>query len=46
MIEIGLTEGKMVSFQPESEYEFTVEGEKVYRMFTRNICILLEDGHK
>ena len=37
----GLNEGDEVSFQPESEYEFTVDGEKLYRMFTDNITIAL-----
>ncbi len=45
LLSLGLKEGDIVSFQPESEYEFTVEGEKIYRMFTKNICILLEDGY-
>lgn len=31
----------LVSFQPDSEYEFKVDGEKLYRMFDKNICILL-----
>jgi len=35
----GLRVGDVISFQPESEYEFDVDGEKLYRMFTRNICI-------
>ena len=39
--ESGIREGDLISFQPESEYEFTVDGEKMYRMFTKNICILL-----
>jgi hypothetical protein len=37
----GLNEGDEVCFQPESEYEFTVDGEKLYRMFTDNITIAL-----
>lgn len=37
----GLKSGDRVSFKPESEYEFNVDGEKMYRMFTKNICILL-----
>ena len=39
----GLMVGDIVSFQPESEYEFDVDGEKLYRMFTRNICISYDD---
>ena len=45
MDDMGLSQGDVVSFQPESEYEFTVDGEKIYRMFTKNICILLENGN-
>ena len=36
---IGLKEGDTVAFQPHSEYEFKVDGEVLYRMFTQNICI-------
>ena len=43
---MGLKKGDIVSFQPESEYEFYVDGEKIYRMFTKNICILLDDEYK
>ena len=46
MINMGLKKGDIVSFQPESEYEFYVDGEKIYRMFTKNICILLDDEYK
>jgi len=35
----GLSVGDTISFQPESEYEFDVDGDKLYRMFTKNICI-------
>tara|TARA_R110000824_G_scaffold365097_2_gene553586 strand:- start:2028 stop:2603 length:576 start_codon:yes stop_codon:yes gene_type:complete len=35
----GLKEGDTISFQPESEYEFKVEGKKLYRMMTLNICV-------
>ena len=42
LTEKGIKEGDVVSFQPESEYEFIIEGEKLYRMFTKNICILLD----
>jgi hypothetical protein len=34
---MGLKVGDEVSYQPESEYEFNVNGEKLYRMFTNNI---------
>ena len=39
LLNMGLKEGDEVSFQPESEYEFKVEGEKLYRMFTNNITL-------
>lgn len=35
----GIIEGTKVSFQPDSEYEFTVDDEKLYRMFDNNITI-------
>ena len=37
----GIREGDKISFQPNSEYEFTVDGEKLYRMFTNNITLML-----
>jgi hypothetical protein len=37
----GLKDGDTISFQPESEYPFTVDGEKLYRMFSKNICVAL-----
>lgn len=37
----GLKDGDLISFQPESEYEFKVDGEKLYRMLSKNICIAL-----
>ena len=41
LISLGLKVGDKISFTPESEYAFEVEGEKLYRMFTRNICLKL-----
>jgi len=38
---LGLNKGDMVSFLPESEYEFNISGEKLYRMRTRNITVKL-----
>jgi len=35
----GLKEGDEVIYEPESEYEFNVDGEKLYRMFTNNIAV-------
>jgi len=31
--------GMEASFKPGSEYEFKIDGEKLYRMRTRNICL-------
>ena len=39
---LGVKEGDLVSFQPNSEYEYNVEGEKLYRMFTNNITLIHE----
>ena len=39
MVAIGINKGDTVSYQPESEYEFTIDGEMLYRMFTRNVCL-------
>jgi co-chaperonin GroES (HSP10) len=33
--------GDKVCFKPESEYEFEVDGEKLYRMFDHQITIKL-----
>jgi len=41
LLDLGVKEGDRVSFQPESEYPFEVEGEKLYRMFTKNITLIL-----
>jgi hypothetical protein len=37
----GVKEGDYVCFSPDSEYEFTVEGEKLYRMYDHQITINL-----
>jgi hypothetical protein len=36
----GVLVGSRISFQPNSEYEFTVDDEKLYRMFTKNITLM------
>jgi len=41
LIQLGLKVGDVVSFLPDSEYEFTIDGEKLYRMRTRNITVNL-----
>jgi len=38
---LGVKEGDEISFEPESEYPFTVDDEKLYRMFTNNITMIL-----
>ena len=38
----GLSVGDLISFQPDSEYEYTVDGEKLYRMFTNNITLIYD----
>jgi len=35
----GISSGDMVCFKPESEYEFEVDGEKLYRMYDHQITI-------
>ena len=39
---LGLKAGDVVSFQPDSEYEFNIEGDKLYRMYDSNICLIQE----
>lgn len=41
LIERGIVQGTKISFQPDSEYEFIVDGEKLYRMFDNNITLVL-----
>ena len=35
----GVSVGDVVSFTPDSEYEFKINGDLVYRMYNRNICL-------
>lgn len=37
----GVMQGDMVCFAPDSEYEFNVDGEKLYRMFESHITVKL-----
>ena len=37
----GVRKGMKVGFKPESEYEFEVDGEKLYRMFDHQITLML-----
>jgi len=41
LIDRGIKEGDMVCFSPDSEYEFNVDEEKLYRMFDHQITIKL-----
>lgn len=41
LLERGIKEGDMVCFSPDSEYEFTVDDEKLYRMYDHQITIKL-----
>ena len=41
LISQGVKAGDYVCFKPDSEYEFTVDGEKMYRMFDHQITIIL-----
>lgn len=37
----GVVSGTVICFAPDSEYEFTIDGEKIYRMFDHQIAIKL-----
>ena len=37
----GINSGDLISFKPESEYEFNVDGEKLYRMYDHQITMKL-----
>ena len=37
--QLGVSVGDMVGFTPDSEYEFNIEGEKLYRIFSHHITI-------
>ena len=39
--ELGLKEGDEISYQPDSEYEFIIDDEVLYRMRTNNITMVL-----
>jgi hypothetical protein len=40
---LGVSVGDKVNFTKNSEYEFTVNDQKMYRMRTRDICVLLNE---
>lgn len=35
----GVLSGDIVSFRPDSEYEFSIDGNKLYRINSNNICL-------
>ena len=41
LIELGVKVGDEISFVPESDYEFNINEEKLYRMYTENITMIL-----
>jgi len=41
LLDKGLKTGDEVIFEPDSEYEFTIDNEKLYRMYTKNITVVL-----
>lgn len=40
---LGLKEGDEVVYEPEVEYEFYIDGERLYRLFTGNIAVKLDE---
>lgn len=41
LLSLGINQGDTVSFIPDSEYEFDIDGEKLYRVLTNSITIKL-----
>jgi len=41
MLSLGVNKGDTICFKPESEYEFDVDGQKMFRMFDHQITIKL-----
>ena len=41
LISKGINKGDKISFKPDSEYEFNIDGEKLYRMFDHQITLSL-----
>jgi len=38
---MGVNPGDQVAFRPDSEYEFRIDGQILYRIFTKDICLKL-----
>ena len=36
---IGIKSGDRIAFRPDSEYEFNIDGKKMYRVNSNNICL-------
>ena len=43
---LGLSVGDMVGFSPDSEYEFNIDDEKLYRVLSNQITIKYESAQK
>jgi hypothetical protein len=41
LIKDGIKRGDKIIFTPISEYEFTVDGERLYRVKSKNVCLIL-----
>jgi len=39
LLDLGLSIGNEISFEPNSEYPFYINDEKLYRMLTKNITL-------
>ncbi len=47
LIHAGLKDGDLVGFSPDDEYEFVIEGQRMYRVMTQFITIKYEyQGHE
>lgn len=42
LLNLGLKVGDKICYEPHSDCEFMVDGEKLYRMYTNNIAVLME----
>jgi hypothetical protein len=41
LIKDGIKRGDKIIFTPISEYEFTIDGERLYRVKSKNVCLIL-----
>ena len=41
LISYGVKKGDKVTYKPDTEYEFTVDGEKLYRIYSQSITAIL-----